>query len=145
MAANNKRTLYVGGLEEHVTAPILQAAFLPFGDVVDVQVPVEQLSQKHRGFGFVEFEHAEDAQDALDNMNNAELYGRVLKVNIAKPLAIKDGANKSVWSEADRWYKERLKEDGYEVDDAIEDDAFAQAAEKGPATDSDLKPQPSLP
>ncbi len=36
-------------------------------------------AEQHRGFGFVEFESREDAATAVDNMNNGELYGRVLK------------------------------------------------------------------
>lgn len=43
----------------------------------------------HRGFGFVEYQEADDAQHAMDNMNDSELFGRVLKVNIAKPNAMK--------------------------------------------------------
>jgi peptidyl-prolyl isomerase E (cyclophilin E) len=66
----------------------------------------------------VEFEEREDAAAALDNMNNAELYGRVLKVNIAKPMKIKLGSAKPVWAEADDWYKDKLKEDGFEAADA---------------------------
>lgn len=39
----------------------------------------------HRGFGYVEFSLAEDAREAIDNMDQSELYGRVIKVNQAKP------------------------------------------------------------
>ena len=45
-------------------------------------------SDKHRGFAFVEFELAEDAAAAIDNMNESELCGRTLRVNLAKPLKI---------------------------------------------------------
>ena len=41
---------------------------------------------KHRGFGFVTFSSAGDAQDAIDNMDMNELQGKVLKVNIARPM-----------------------------------------------------------
>ena len=33
----------------------------------------------------------EDAQAAMDNMHNSELYGRVLRVNYAQPMKIKGG------------------------------------------------------
>lgn len=39
----------------------------------------------HRSFAFIEFESAEDAAHALDNMNNAEFYGKVLKINYSRP------------------------------------------------------------
>jgi RNA recognition motif-containing protein len=43
--------------------------------------------ERHRGFGFVVFQDPSDAQAALDNMSDSELYGRVLKCNLAKPGA----------------------------------------------------------
>ena len=46
----------------------------------------------YSGFAFVEFELTEDAAAAMENMNDAELYGRVIKVNVAKPNAIKSQA-----------------------------------------------------
>jgi RNA recognition motif-containing protein len=42
-------------------------------------------TESHRGFGYVEFEDPEDTKDAIDNMEGAELFGKVLKVNAAKP------------------------------------------------------------
>ena len=76
---SHKKILYVGGLDEKVDQAILHAAFIPFGDIKEVQIPLDHATQKNRGFGFVDFEEREDAAAALDNMNNSELYGRVLK------------------------------------------------------------------
>lgn len=56
IAQANKRVLYVGGLSEEVNEKVLHAAFIPFGDIVDISVPLDYSSQKHRGFAFVEFE-----------------------------------------------------------------------------------------
>lgn len=67
---NPKTTLYVGGLEENVTQEILHAAFIPFGEVKDVSIPLDHASGTNRGFGFVDFELPEDAADAIDNMHN---------------------------------------------------------------------------
>lgn len=39
----------------------------------------------HRGFGYVEFEDPDDTKDAIDNMEGAELFGKVIKVSAAKP------------------------------------------------------------
>eukprot|EP00906_Rhabdomonas_costata_P004090 RCo006123 len=98
MLKADKRTLYVGGLDEQVNEGILRAAFIPFGEIVGVQIPVVQLDQKTRGFGFVEFELVEDAAAAIENMNGAELYGRVLKVNLARPNDPHAGqSRKGVW------------------------------------------------
>ena len=56
----------------------------------------------HRGFGYVEFSLAEDAREAIDNMDQSELYGRVIKCNQAKPQ--KDaseglGSRTAVWEQ----------------------------------------------
>ncbi|KAK9842030.1 hypothetical protein WJX81_004927 [Elliptochloris bilobata] len=107
--ANPDTTLYVGGLEESVNEAILHSAFIPFGDIKDVNIPMDHATGKHRGFGFVEFESKEDAADAIDNMHNSELYGRVLRTNYAQPMKIKGGdkgfSHQAVWADADDWYE----------------------------------------
>ena len=114
--SNPKNVIYVGGLEESINEATLHSAFIAFGDIKDVNIPLDNttgenqlveralgstgltselrvLSRagKHRGFGFVEYEDKADATDAIDNMHNAELYGRVLRVNYAQPMKIKGG------------------------------------------------------
>ena len=46
----------------------------------------------------------EDAAAAIDNMNESELYGRTIRVNIARPKMLKEGSSRPVWSE-DTWLK----------------------------------------
>ncbi|KAF7998023.1 hypothetical protein HCN44_009421 [Aphidius gifuensis] len=106
---NAKRTIYVGGLAEEVDEKILQAAFIPFGEIVDVQIPLDYESEKHRGFAFIEFELSDDAMAAIDNMNDSELFGRTIRVNIAKPQRIKEGSSKPVWAD-DSWLQEHAGE-----------------------------------
>ena len=97
--AGRHATVYVGGLAEEVTEAVLHAVFVPFGEVKDVSLPFDHKAGKGRGFGFVEFAEAEDAAEAIDNMHNAELYGRVLNVNSAAPLKGKGGGNRAIWEE----------------------------------------------
>merc|ERR1711935_590630 len=128
---SDKRTLYVGGLEENVDEDIMNAAFIPFGDIVDVNIPIEQTTQKHRGFGFITFEEREDAKAAIENMNNSELYGRVLRVNIAKPMRAKaEGSGKSVWADehANKFFEGEggAEEDGADTN-IFKDDALQPA------------------
>ncbi|GLJ46825.1 hypothetical protein SUGI_0987850 [Cryptomeria japonica] len=114
-APHQKNTLYVGGLEENVNEAILHAAFIPFGDIKDVTTPLDQATQKHRSFGFVTFLDKDDAAAAMDNMNNAELYGRVLTVNYAQPIRIKGGeqgwASQPIWADADTWFERQQQEE----------------------------------
>ncbi|CAG9840548.1 unnamed protein product [Diabrotica balteata] len=109
MSSSNKRTVYVGGLAEEVDEQVLNAAFIPFGDIIDVQIPLDYESEKHRGFAFIEFESAEDAGAAIDNMNDSELFGRTIRVNLAKPQRIKEGSTRPVWSE-DTWLQQHAGE-----------------------------------
>ncbi|XP_016125361.1 peptidyl-prolyl cis-trans isomerase E-like isoform X2 [Sinocyclocheilus grahami] len=106
--AVSKRVLYVGGLAEEVDEKVLHAAFILFGerysDITDIQIPLDYETEKHRGFAFLEFELAEVAAAAIDNMNESELFGRTIRVNIAKPMRIKEGSSRPVWSEED-WLK----------------------------------------
>jgi peptidyl-prolyl isomerase E (cyclophilin E) len=117
--SNPKTTLYVGGLEESVNEASLHAAFIPFGDIKDVNIPMDHATGKHRGFGFVEYEDKEDAAAAIDNMHNAELFGRVLKVNYAQPMKIKGGdkgwSHLPVWADADRYQEELAAEQELET------------------------------
>lgn len=99
--ATNKKLLYVGGLAEEVDEKTVQAAFIPFGDLVEVNLPIDYETQKHRGFAFVEYESVQDAADAMDNMNEAEIFGRTIKVNIAKPLKFREGSSRAIWADDD--------------------------------------------
>ena len=82
---------------------ILADTFLPFGEIVEVTMPKPELpssTDPHRGFGYVEFEIPGDAKEAIDNMDQSELFGRVLKVAPAKPQKDSNeglGSKTAVW------------------------------------------------
>ncbi|CAG2109079.1 unnamed protein product [Medioppia subpectinata] len=120
----NKRVLYCGGLSEEVDDKMVESAFIPFGDIIDVNLPIDFATQKHRGFAFVEFESAEDAAAAVDNMNDAEICGKTIRVNIAKPIKLKEGSARAVWSE-DAWLQKHAGQtltDGQQKDTNKTDD-----------------------
>ncbi|KAI5694622.1 hypothetical protein M8J76_012519 [Diaphorina citri] len=109
MAANQKRIIYVGGLAEEVDDKVLNAAFIPFGDLVDIQMPLDYETEKHRGFAFIEYENAQDAAAAIDNMNDSELFGRIIRVNLAKPQKVQQTSSKPVWA-SDTWLQKHAGE-----------------------------------
>ncbi|XP_045158884.2 peptidyl-prolyl cis-trans isomerase E-like [Mercenaria mercenaria] len=136
MASNSKRMVYVGGLSEEVDEKTLHAAFIPFGDVTDINIPLDYETEKHRGFAFIEFELAEDAAAAIDNMNDAELFGKTIRCNLAKPMKLKEGYAKAVWSE-DTW----LQEHAGETIGGEDKENSAESPTKRPAqTDTDNEP-----
>ncbi|KAJ9300766.1 hypothetical protein DTO271G3_1930 [Paecilomyces variotii] len=123
-----KATVYVGGLDQAVTAHTLTEAFLPFGEIVDISLPKPDLPSStdlHRGFGYVEFEFPPDAKEAIDNMDGSELYGRTIKVAAAKPQ--KD-SNEGLGSKTAIWEQE-----GYLAKHAVseEDRLAAEEARMG--------------
>ena len=92
-----------------MTAETLNAAFVPFGDVRDVQIPMDYKEGKHKGFGFVEFAEEDDAAAAVDNMDNAELFGRVLRVNVSQGRGSK---REAIWAvdEGETWEERQRSE-----------------------------------
>jgi RNA recognition motif-containing protein len=76
--------LFVGGLSWDTTTEDLTNAFSKFGAIVDATVILDRATGRSRGFGFVTFEKPPDANEAVKNMNGAELDGRILKVNLAE-------------------------------------------------------------
>ncbi len=153
---------FLGGLDESVDQTILHAAFIPFGEIVEVLIPqdvntriyfncffsncanwsqnelikldrvtLSVTAEKHKGFGFVEFESPEDAAAALDNMHNSELFGRTIKCNLAKPQAAAS-RNKPVW-EDEEFMKDATGAgaDGAAADAAAATESAAPAATTG--------------
>ncbi|HMP84904.1 MAG TPA: RNA-binding protein, partial [Verrucomicrobiota bacterium] len=77
--------LFVGNLSYNTTENSLHDAFSAHGTVVEANLMVDRMSGRPRGFGFVTMGSPEEAQKAIEAMNGAQLDGRALTVNIARP------------------------------------------------------------
>ena len=77
--------IFVGNLSYQTTQDDLQAAFAAYGGVERVNVVTDRDTGQPRGFAFVEMTEAEGAQMAIAQLNGAELHGRTLNVNEARP------------------------------------------------------------
>jgi hypothetical protein len=116
-------TIYVSGLAPELTHQHLHSAFIPFGDIADINLPNPDLAPGqappppgtqlgHRGFGYVEFESEEDAKEAIDNMDRSELFGKVIRVAKAKPMkAVGEGLGSKVALWEQEGYLAGLAED----------------------------------
>lgn len=80
---NNK--LYVGNLSFNTTENDLHDAFAAHGTVKEANLMVDRESGRPRGFGFVTMSSDEEAQNAISALNGAQLDGRALTVNVARP------------------------------------------------------------
>jgi cold-inducible RNA-binding protein len=77
--------LYVGNLAYSVTSGDLEEAFSQAGQVTSAAVVSDKFSGQSKGFGFVEMGSAEDAQKAIQMLNETELKGRNIRVAEARP------------------------------------------------------------
>jgi RNA recognition motif-containing protein len=77
--------LFVGNLAYSVTDQDLNDFFASEGNVVSAVVIKDRETDRSKGFGFVEFETSEEAQNAIKNLNEKDLNGRAVSVNEARP------------------------------------------------------------
>ena len=82
--------LYVGNLPYSVTQQGLQEKFAQYGVVTLVSVITDRETGQNKGFAFVEMANSGEAQKAIDGLNGADMGGRGMKVNEAKPQAPRD-------------------------------------------------------
>ncbi len=79
---NNK--VFVGSLSWDTTNDTLAAHFASVGTVTKADVLMDKMTGKSKGFGFVEFSSEAEAQAAVDKLNQSELDGRAIFVDLAR-------------------------------------------------------------
>jgi RNA recognition motif-containing protein len=84
------KKLYVGNLSYGTTNDSLRDAFAQAGNVESATVIVDKMTNRSRGFGFVEMSTDEEAAAAIDMFNGKDLDGRNVTVNEAKPMEQRD-------------------------------------------------------
>jgi cold-inducible RNA-binding protein len=84
--------IFVGNLSYQTTQDDLYAAFAHYGAVERVNIVTDRDTGQPRGFAFVEMTESRDAETAISQLNGAELNGRALNVNQARPKPESGGA-----------------------------------------------------
>ena len=79
------KNIYVGNLSFDVTEADFRAMFEEYGSVGSANLIMDRDTGRPRGFGFVEMDDDAQAQAAMDALDGADMGGRALKVNEAKP------------------------------------------------------------
>lgn len=77
--------LYVGNLAYSTTDDGLRDFFAAAGDVKSAEIVIERNSGRSKGFGFVEMETDEGAQNAISTLNGKLLDQRPIRIDFAKP------------------------------------------------------------
>ncbi len=80
------KKLYVGGLSYDTNEATLKEFFSAAGTVETATIIIDRMTNRSKGFGFVEMSTDEEAQKAIEMFDGKELDGRNLTVNIAKPM-----------------------------------------------------------
>jgi len=78
------KKLFVGSLSWDTTDESLMKAFSAFGEISEAKVITDRDTGRSRGFGFVTFDDADAADKAIAALNDTELDGRTIKVNVAQ-------------------------------------------------------------
>ncbi len=78
--------LYVGGLSFKTDDDSLRDYFSQAGNVTSAKVIMDKMTGRSRGFGFVEMSSEEEAKKAIEMLNDKEFDGRVIKIDLARPM-----------------------------------------------------------
>jgi RNA recognition motif-containing protein len=78
-------SIYVGNLAFAATEDDLRQAFEAFGQVDEVNIIMDRETGRSRGFAFVQMANDEEAKAAIEEVNNADVAGRNIVVNEARP------------------------------------------------------------
>jgi RNA recognition motif-containing protein len=81
---NMSTKLFIGNLDYSTMEQQLRTAFEPFGQVVSATVILDRMTGQSRGFGFVEFQSADEAQNAISTLDGTAINGRNINVNVAR-------------------------------------------------------------
>jgi RNA recognition motif-containing protein len=76
--------LFVGNLSYSTGEAELRRAFEALGALRSVSIITDRMTGQPRGFGFVEFEKADDAQRAIASLDGQQVDGRTINVNVAR-------------------------------------------------------------
>ena len=79
------KNIFVGNLNFNTSEEQLRELFATYGQVDRVSILNDRDTGRSRGFGFVEMANEAEAEKAIAALNGANLDGRTLNVNEAKP------------------------------------------------------------
>lgn len=88
--------LYVSGLSFRTTEESLRNAFENFGKLVEVNLVMDKIANRPRGFAFLRYATEEESKKAIEGMHGKFLDGRVIFVEVAKPRSeLRQGQNRN--------------------------------------------------
>ena len=78
------KRIYIGNLSFNTTEESLNNAFSAFGEVISATLIMDKITNRSKGFGFVEMPDDDAAFNAIRSLNGKDLDGRKVRVSIAE-------------------------------------------------------------
>ena len=86
--------IYVANIAFKASEADLKELFEQHGEVSSAKIVMDKLTNRSRGFGFVEMSDSTAAKEAINNLNGADFQGKALVVNEARPKTDSGGGNR---------------------------------------------------
>ncbi|MBS4057069.1 MAG: RNA-binding protein [Bacteroidales bacterium] len=99
--------IFVAKLNFKTTSEDLLALFEQFGEVTSAKVVIDKVTNRSKGFGFVEMPDDNQAYAAINELNEAEVDGRTIVVKKARPKEEGDNRNRGGGSGGGGGYRNR--------------------------------------
>ncbi|MFW3145905.1 MAG: RNA recognition motif domain-containing protein [Thermoplasmatota archaeon] len=77
--------IYIGNLSYDAGEHDIRKVFEEYGSVESVKIIIDRMTNRSKGFGFVEMTNEGEAKEAIAELDGKDHLGRALKVNIARP------------------------------------------------------------
>ena len=89
--------IYVSNVSFHTTEGDLKNMFAAFGKVDSAKLIMDRETSKSRGFGFIEMPSETEGNDAIKQLNNKEIEGRLLQVSVAREKSSNNSFSRRKW------------------------------------------------
>ncbi len=78
-------TIYVGNIAYSMKEDDMKNAFAEYGNVASAKIIIDRATGRSKGYGFVEMENDAEGNAAVEALNDKEIGGRRMRVNVARP------------------------------------------------------------
>ena len=82
--------IYIGNLPYNISENELRDLFAAHGEVSSANIIIDRDSGRSKGFGFVEMPDKDQAESAINALNDSDIGGRNVRVNEARPRPPRD-------------------------------------------------------
>lgn len=86
--ANKKGRLIVRNLVFNLNETHIRKLFEPYGEIVEVNMPINNVNNKNKGFAFVQYKTRKEAVNAISKLNGTTYKGRTIAVDISVPKVV---------------------------------------------------------